>query len=156
MDVQLTIDSKIQDIVERELNNLVKRYKPKSALALAMNPNTGEILAMVSKPDFDPNHYKDYSSDVYNRNLPIWKSYEPGSTFKSVTFASALELKLFDMFKDTYYDRGYEMVRRRAYQILEGWRGMGSRPSCRYWKTPPIQALWKYQDGWVWIMNMTL
>ena len=110
MDVQLTIDSNIQDIVERELNNLVKRYKPKSALALAMNPNTGEILTMVSKPDFDPNHYKDYSSDVYNRNLPIWKSYEPGSTFKSVTFASALELKLFDMFKDTYYDRGYEMV----------------------------------------------
>lgn len=110
MDVQLTIDSNIQDIVGRELNNLVKRYKPKSALALAMNPNTGEILAMVSKPDFDPNHYKDYSSDVYNRNLPIWKSYEPGSTFKSVTFASALELKLFDMFKDTYYDRGYEMV----------------------------------------------
>lgn len=42
MDVQLTIDSNIQDIVERELNNLVKRYKPKSALALAMNPNTAE------------------------------------------------------------------------------------------------------------------
>ena len=126
MDVQLTIDSNIQDIVERELNNLVKRYKPKSALALAMNPNTGEILAMVSKPDFDPNHYKDYSSDVYNRNLPIWKSYEPGSTFKSVTFASALELKL------------------------------GSRPSCRCWKIPPIPALWKYRGVWDWTMNMTL
>ncbi|MEG0710146.1 MAG: penicillin-binding transpeptidase domain-containing protein [Longicatena sp.] len=109
-DVKLTIDAKIQDIVEREMNNLVKRYKPKSALALAMNPKTGEILAMVSKPDFDPNHYKEYSSDVYNRNLPIWKSYEPGSTFKSVTFASALDLKLFDMFKDTYFDRGYENV----------------------------------------------
>lgn len=110
MDVTLTIDSNIQDIVEREMNNLVKRYHPKSALALAMNPNTGEILAMVSKPDFDPNNYQEYSSDVYNRNLPIWMSYEPGSTFKSVTFASALELKLFDMFKDTYYDKGYEMV----------------------------------------------
>lgn len=110
MDVTLTIDAEIQDIVEREMNNLVKRYKPKSCLALAMNPKTGEILAMVSKPDFDPNHYQDYSSDVYNRNLPIWMSYEPGSTFKSVTFASALELKLFDMFKDTYFDKGYEMV----------------------------------------------
>lgn len=110
MNVKLTIDTNIQDILEREINNLVKKYSPKSALALAMDPNTGEVLAMVSKPDFDPNHYQEYSSDVYNRNLPIWMSYEPGSTFKSVTFASALELNLFDMFKDTYMDHGYEMV----------------------------------------------
>ncbi len=110
MDVQLTIDANIQNIVEREMNNLMTRYKPASALALAMNPKTGEILAMVSKPDFDPNHYEDYPSDVYNRNLPIWMSYEPGSTFKSITFASALDLNLFDMFKDTYFDSGHEMV----------------------------------------------
>lgn len=110
MNVKLTIDSNIQDVLEREINNLVKKYSPKSALALAMDPNTGEVLAMVSKPDFDPNHYQDYSSDVYNRNLPIWMSYEPGSTFKSVIFSSALELKLFDMYKDTYMDKGYEMV----------------------------------------------
>lgn len=110
MDVTLTIDAHIQDIVEREMNNLVKRYKPKSCLALAMNPNTGEILAMVSKPDFDPNHYQDYPSEIYNHNLPIWMSFEPGSTFKSITFASALDLNLFNMFKDTYMDVGYEMV----------------------------------------------
>lgn len=110
MNVKLTIDSNIQDVLEREINNLVKKYSPKSALALAMDPNTGEVLAMVSKPDFDPNHYQDYSSDVYNRNLPIWMSYEPGSTFKSVIFSSALELNLFDMYKDTYMDKGYEMV----------------------------------------------
>lgn len=110
MNVKLTIDTNIQNVLEREINNLVKKYSPKSALALAMDPNTGEVLAMVSKPDFDPNKYQEYSSDVYNRNLPIWMSYEPGSTFKSVTFASALELNLFDMFKDTYMDNGYEMV----------------------------------------------
>ncbi len=110
MDVKLTIDANIQNIVERELNNLMERYHPQNALAIAMDPNTGEILAMVSKPDFDPNHYEEYDSDIYNRNLPIWKSYEPGSTFKSVTFSSALDLKLFDMFQDTYMDRGYEMV----------------------------------------------
>lgn len=110
MNVKLTIDSNIQDVLEREINNLVKKYNPKSALALAMDPNNGEVLAMVSKPDFDPNHYQDYSSDVYNRNLPIWMSYEPGSTFKSVIFSSALELNLFDMYKDTYMDKGYEMV----------------------------------------------
>lgn len=122
MDVKLTIDSEIQDIVEREMNNLMLRYEPKSALALAMNPNTGEVLAMVSKPDFDPNHYEDYDSDIYNRNLPIWKSYEPGSTFKSITFSSALDLHLFDMFTDTYFDKGYEMV---GGARIKSWRAGG-------------------------------
>lgn len=122
MDVKLTIDSEIQDIVEREMNNLMERYEPKSALALAMNPNTGEVLAMVSKPDFDPNHYEEYDSDIYNRNLPIWKSYEPGSTFKSVTFSSALDLHLFDMFTDTYFDKGYEMV---GGARIKSWRAGG-------------------------------
>lgn len=110
MDVVLTIDSTIQTIIEREMNALMLRYKPKSALALAMNPKTGEILAMVSKPDFDPNHYQESSMEIINRNLPIWMSFEPGSTFKSVTFASALEEKCFNMYTDTYFDRGYEMV----------------------------------------------
>lgn len=122
MDVKLTIDAKIQDFVERELNNLMKRYHPENALAIAMNPQTGEILAMVSKPDFDPNHYEDYDSSIYNRNLPIWKSFEPGSTFKSVTFASALDLNLFDMFKDTYMDKGYEMV---GGARIKSWRAGG-------------------------------
>lgn len=58
MDVMLTIDTRIQSILERELNNAMERYNPDSAWGLAMNPNTGEILAMVSKPDFDPNHYQ--------------------------------------------------------------------------------------------------
>ncbi|MEG2684533.1 MAG: penicillin-binding transpeptidase domain-containing protein [Erysipelotrichaceae bacterium] len=110
MNLVLTIDSKIQDIVEREMNNVMLRYKPKLALALALDPNTGQILSMVSKPDFNPNNYQAYSSDIINRNLPIWMSFEPGSTFKSITFASALDLNLFDMYKDGYYDRGYELV----------------------------------------------
>ncbi len=122
MDVCLTIDSKIQEILERELNNLIKKYEPKSALALAMDPNNGEILAMVSKPDFDPNHYQNYDSSVYNHNLPIWKSYEPGSTFKSVIFASGLELKLYDMFKDTYDDKGYEIVQGTR---IKSWKAGG-------------------------------
>ena len=87
-----------------------------------MNPKTGEILAMVSKPDFDPNNYQEYPKEIYNRNLPIWMSYEPGSTFKSVTFASALDLHLFDMFKDTYLDRGYEMVEGAR---IKSWKAGG-------------------------------
>ena len=95
---------------KRELNNAYKTSHPDSILALAMNPKNGEVLAMCSKPDFDPNDYKNADSEIYNRNLPIWKSYEPGSTFKIITFSSALNDNLFDMDKDVYFDKGYEVV----------------------------------------------
>lgn len=111
MDIELTIDSRVQDVVERELNNAYKTYDPDSILCLAMDPRNGKVLAMSSKPDFDPNDYKNADSQIYNRNLPIWKSYEPGSTFKIITFSSALNEKVFDMDKDTYYDKGYEIVK---------------------------------------------
>lgn len=110
MDIELTIDTRVQDVVERELNNAYNTYHPDSILCLAMDPRDGKILALCSKPDFDPNDYKNADSEIYNRNLPIWKSYEPGSTFKIITFSSALNENLFDMDKDTYYDKGYEIV----------------------------------------------
>ncbi len=110
-DMTLTVDNRVQDVIERELNNAYATYNPDSILALAMNPNTGAILGMSCKPDFDPNDYKNADSTVYNRNLPIWKTYEPGSTFKIITFSSALNENLFDMDKDTYYDKGYEIVK---------------------------------------------
>ena len=122
MDLTLTIDANIQNIMEREMRNLMKRYKPERALALAMDPDTGAILGMVSQPGFDPNHYADYDQETINQNLPVWMSYEPGSTFKSVTFASALELELFDMFTDTYVDRGYEIV---GGARIKSWRAGG-------------------------------
>ncbi len=109
-DLQLTIDGDIQDIVERELNNAYDTYNPDGIWALAMDPNTGKILAMASKPDFNPNDYKSADKDVYNHNIPIWKTYEPGSTFKIITFSSALNENLFDIDKDTYFDKGYEIV----------------------------------------------
>lgn len=84
MNMQLTIDYKIQMSLERELENAVKAFNPDMALAIVMDPNTGEILGMSSRPSYDPNNYKDYSMDTLSRNLPIWASYEPGSTFKHV------------------------------------------------------------------------
>lgn len=108
--IQLTIDGDIQDIIERELNNAYDTYNPDGIWALAMDPNSGAILGMASKPDFDPNDYQNADPDVYNRNIPIWMTYEPGSTFKILTFASALNEGLFDMNTDTYYDNGYEIV----------------------------------------------
>ena len=106
MNLMLTINNELQKSVERELNNAVTKYNPDHALAIAMDPNTGEILAMSSRPNFDPNNYKNYSAEVLNRNLPIWMSYEPGSTFKIITLSASLEEKTIDLYKDTFYDGG--------------------------------------------------
>lgn len=106
MNLQLTIDYNIQMSLERELDNAIKAFNPDMALAVVMEPNSGEILAMSSRPTYDPNNYQNYTMDVLSRNLPIWASYEPGSTFKIATFAAALEENLIDMDNDQFYDSG--------------------------------------------------
>ena len=106
MNVYLTIDINIQLALERELNNVESTLEPDNSLAVVIDPNTGEILAMASRPTFNPNNYKKFSTEVLNRNLPIWMTYEPGSTFKIITMSSAVEEKVIDIFKDTFYDSG--------------------------------------------------
>ena len=110
MNINLTIDINIQKSIERELNNIVDMFTPDNALALVMDPNTGEILGMGSRPDYNPNNYKNYTQEVLSRNLPIWSSYEPGSTFKIVTMATAVEEKVVDLDQDTFYDTGSTKV----------------------------------------------
>ena len=106
MDLQLTIDINIQKSVERELDNVVNMMNPDMALAVVMNPKTGEVLAMSSRPTFDPNNYKNYSTEVLSRNLPIWASYEPGSTQKIITTAASIEEKVIDIYNEHFYDSG--------------------------------------------------
>ena len=106
MNISLTIDIRIQKSIERELDNIVSMFSPDMALAVVMDPNSGEVLAMSSRPNFDPNNYKDYDIETINRNLPIWASYEPGSTFKIITTSAAVEEKVVDLFKDTFHDSG--------------------------------------------------
>ena len=106
LDVMLTIDYDIQVSIERELDNIVSSFSPDHALAVAMNPNTGEILAMSSRPNFDPNNYQKYDEETLNRNLPIWMTYEPGSTFKIITTAAAVEEGVVNLEKDEFYDSG--------------------------------------------------
>lgn len=106
MDLQLTIDINIQKSVERELDNVVNMMNPDMALAVVMNPTTGEVLAMSSRPTFDPNNYKNYSSEVLSRNLPIWASYEPGSTQKIITTAASIEEKVIDIYNEHFFDSG--------------------------------------------------
>ena len=106
MDLQLTIDINIQKSVERELDNVVNMMNPDMALAVVMNPKTGEVLSMSSRPTFDPNNYKNYSSEVLSRNLPIWASYEPGSTQKIITTAASIEEKVIDIYNEHFFDSG--------------------------------------------------
>ncbi|HAB66644.1 MAG TPA: hypothetical protein DCE23_04685 [Firmicutes bacterium] len=106
IDIYLTIDIDIQLSVEKELKNADTKYSPESSLSIVMDPNTGEILAMASRPTFDSNNYQDYDTNTINRNLPIWKNYEPGSTFKIITLAASLEEKTINLFEDHYYDGG--------------------------------------------------
>ena len=110
MNIMLTINNDIQKVIEKELDNAVIKYNPDHALAIAMDPNTGEILGMSSRPNFDPNNYKNYDNETLNRNLPIWMNYEPGSTFKIITLSAALEEKVIDLYNDTFYDPGYIYV----------------------------------------------
>lgn len=106
INIDLTIDIDLQLAVENELDNVVSKYNPDQALILAMNPKTGEILAMASRPNFDSNNYQTASVEVINRNLPIWMTYEPGSTFKIITLSASLEEQTINLFNDSYYDGG--------------------------------------------------
>ena len=106
IDIYLTIDYNIQVALERELNNAISKYNPDQALGIVMNPQTGEVLAIASRPTFDPSNYEEYSIETINRNLPIWMTYEPGSTFKIITLATALEENLVDLENEYFYDGG--------------------------------------------------
>lgn len=122
LDLKLTIDTKVQTIVERELDIAQETYDPDGIIAIAMNPKSGEILAMSSRPTFDPANFKNVPQEVYNRNLPIWSTYEPGSTFKIITLAAALEEKKVDLHKDTFHDPGHVEV---AGSTLHCWKRGG-------------------------------
>lgn len=120
--IRLTVNLELQKVLERELYNNYLLYNPESIYGICMNPNNGEILALSSYPTFNPNKYQEYDQKIYNRNLPIWKSYEPGSTFKVFSFAAGLDTNSFNMFKDTYYDKGYEIV---GGQRIKSWKKGG-------------------------------
>src|SRR5699024_1446704 len=62
------------------------------------------------RPNFYPDQYNIVQPEIYNRNLPIWSTYEPGSTFKIITLAAALEEGDIDLEKDQYFDHGHIKV----------------------------------------------
>ena len=106
VNMTLTINYDIQASMERELDNVISKYNPDGAWGIAMNPNTGEILAIASRPSFSPSNYSKYSVEEINRNLPIWMTYEPGSTFKIVTLSASVNEGIVDLNNDHFYDGG--------------------------------------------------
>ncbi|HHU30143.1 MAG: penicillin-binding transpeptidase domain-containing protein [Bacillota bacterium] len=107
-DLILTIDQKIQFILEREMDRVMLESQPKSIVALAMAPHTGEILGIAGKPDFDPNDYASYPQENW-KLTPISNTFEPGSTYKLVTLSAALEEGHYNA-NEGFFCRGYAKV----------------------------------------------
>lgn len=89
-DLQLTLDTSIQHLAERELDATAAKYRAKAGIAIVVEPFTGEILALANYPFFNPNNFTRQSSNQW-RNRAVTDSFEPGSTFKTILAAAALE-----------------------------------------------------------------
>ncbi len=92
----LTIDKNIQSIIEENLREWIKKYDAEKGVIIVMNPYNGEIYAMASFPDFDPNVPWKFPKSFF-KNLAISFNYEPGSTFKPLIVAAALNKGLIDL-----------------------------------------------------------
>ncbi len=90
LNVELTLDPYLQFVAEEALSEQVTKYHALDGTAIVMNPWTGEIVAMANVPNFDPNHFWKYKQNDL-RDRAVTDAYEPGSTYKLVTAAAALE-----------------------------------------------------------------
>ena len=92
-DIYLTINKSYQIILEEELKKGLDQFGGTSATGILMDPNTGEILALANKEDYDPNAYWKVN-DTVRRNKALTDMYEPGSTFKSISMSALLDMNL--------------------------------------------------------------
>ena len=116
--IQLTIDSAIQFIVEQELDRAMAENDPVAITCVAMDPKTGEILAMASRPTYNPNRFWDYDAEVW-KNRAVSFVYEPGSTFKTITAGAALQEGIVSP-NQIFVDPGYVMV---SGMRIQNWNG---------------------------------
>ena len=116
--IELTIDSTIQFIVEQSIERAMAANSPKGITALVMNPKTGEILAMASRPSYNPNKFGETAPEIW-KNKGVSFIYEPGSTFKAVVAAAALQEKTVSP-NQVFVDPGYVMVSGRR---IQNWNG---------------------------------
>jgi len=105
LSVVLTIDAAVQHIVEAALTEALQKHTPKSITGIVMRPRTGEILAMVSLPNYDPSQSKTITPEA--RNRVITDVVEPGSTFKIVVVSGALDKKAVTLNDQFFCENGH-------------------------------------------------
>lgn len=121
--LKLTIDETIQYYTEQAMKEAYKQLQPKSITVIAADPNTMDILAMANMPTFDPNKFNEVTEENYDsfKNLGIKAEYEPGSTFKIITLAGAVEEGLFNP-EATYQSGTIQVGRTTLHDINRvGW-----------------------------------
>ncbi|MGM8364226.1 penicillin-binding transpeptidase domain-containing protein [Virgibacillus sp. W0181] len=122
-DIYLTIDQKIQTLLEDVMNQVEDEYHPKRITAIVMNPKTGEIIAMSNRPSYNPNN----PSDVQNwYNDVISTPFEPGSTVKMFTWAAAIDAGVYN--GDELYKSGRYNIHEKTTPVSDhnGGRGWGT------------------------------
>lgn len=105
VDIILTIDDFIQAVVCQKLDEAVEKYDAAGGTIIVMNPMTGAILAMCGNPNYDPNSYGAVEDISVYTNSAIFSAYEPGSVFKPITMAAAIDQKKVTP-ETTYEDTG--------------------------------------------------
>jgi cell division protein FtsI (penicillin-binding protein 3)/stage V sporulation protein D (sporulation-specific penicillin-binding protein) len=103
--VTLTIKMAIQHVVEDQLDQIVQTYQPNAAYIIVMDPQTGEIMAMGSRPNYDPNDRKTFKPENV-RNRCLTDMVEPGSIFKIITLSAALNEGLVDLNTQIFCENG--------------------------------------------------
>jgi stage V sporulation protein D (sporulation-specific penicillin-binding protein) len=123
--VILTIDQVIQHFAEKAVSDAMEQYQADKVYCIVMDPKTGDILAMANRPDFDPNEpprelgYE--GMEAFIKNIAVKDNMDPGSTFKIITTAAALESGVASV-NSTYNDPGYRIVDR---QRINCWKHGG-------------------------------
>jgi stage V sporulation protein D (sporulation-specific penicillin-binding protein) len=118
--IYLTIDIVIQQIIERELEKVLQDTKAQAATIIAVEPRTGEILALANRPDYNPNRFAEFAPKLW-RNIAISNAYEPGSTFKILTTTAALGEKVVSL-NERFFDPGSVEVQGRT---IHCWKDGG-------------------------------
>mgnify|MGYP000418675778 CR=1 FL=1 len=122
--VRTTIDRNIQHYIEEALEKMNEQFRPEGAMVIAADPNTMEILGMSSLPTYNPNTYWDFDDQGDFKNHNVASQYEPGSTFKIVTLAAAVDQGLFQ--PEATYQSGSIRVPGATVRDHNNGRGWGN------------------------------